>query len=125
VRYMVLMYSDPQETRAMSASDGEAVQGRHEAVHAEESGAMLNGAVLPGEIAAGLLQHSTAPALPAAYLCRAGRPARLTRRDRGRRSSGCPAGPSGRLVQCCRGPGCRGPAGCRPRWGPPAKGVRA
>jgi hypothetical protein len=43
---MVLMYSDPAETKAMSASDREEVRRRHEALHAEESEAMLNGAGL-------------------------------------------------------------------------------
>jgi hypothetical protein len=46
VKYMVLMYSDQAETKAMSAADREAVRRRHEALHAEESAAMLNGAGL-------------------------------------------------------------------------------
>lgn len=46
MKYMVLMYSDPAETRAMSTSDREAVRHTHEALHADESGAMLNGAGL-------------------------------------------------------------------------------
>jgi hypothetical protein len=46
VMYMVLMYSDPAETKAMSAADREAVRRRHEALHADESRVMLNGAGL-------------------------------------------------------------------------------
>ncbi len=46
MKYMVLMYSDPAETKAMSAADREAVRHRHEALHADEAGAMLNGAGL-------------------------------------------------------------------------------
>jgi len=46
MRYMVLMYSDPAQTKAMSTSDREVVRRRHEALHAEESGSMLNGAGL-------------------------------------------------------------------------------
>ena len=46
VMYVVLMYSDPAKTKAMSAADREAVRRRHEALHAEESGVMLNGAGL-------------------------------------------------------------------------------
>jgi hypothetical protein len=46
MKYMVLMYSEPAETKAMSASDREAVRRRHEALHADESEAMLNGAGL-------------------------------------------------------------------------------
>jgi hypothetical protein len=46
MRYMVLMYSDPAGTRAMSAADRDAVRRRHEALHAAESKAMLNGAGL-------------------------------------------------------------------------------
>jgi hypothetical protein len=46
MKYMVLMYSDPAETKAMSAADRKAVRCRHEALHADEAGAMLNGAGL-------------------------------------------------------------------------------
>jgi hypothetical protein len=46
MKYMVLMYSDPAATKAMSALDREAVRRRHEALHADESAAMLNGAGL-------------------------------------------------------------------------------
>jgi hypothetical protein len=44
--YMLLMYSDPDETKAMSAVERQTVRRRHEALHTEESGALLNGAGL-------------------------------------------------------------------------------
>jgi|1186.fasta_scaffold650434_2 hypothetical protein len=44
MKYMVLMYSDPAATRAMSATDREAVRLRHEALDADASVVMLNGA---------------------------------------------------------------------------------
>jgi hypothetical protein len=42
--YMVLMYADPAETRAMSAADLDAVMRKHEALRTEltESGELLN-----------------------------------------------------------------------------------
>jgi hypothetical protein len=46
MKYTVLMYSDPGGAKAMSASDRQAVRRRHEALHAEESEATLNGAGL-------------------------------------------------------------------------------
>jgi hypothetical protein len=48
MKYMVLMYSDPAATEAMSASDRADVARRHEALHQElaGSGEMLNGAGL-------------------------------------------------------------------------------
>ena len=42
MKYMVLMYSDPAKTKAMSAEGREAVRHRHEALHADEAGAMFN-----------------------------------------------------------------------------------
>jgi hypothetical protein len=46
MKYMVLMYSDPAQTKTMSAADREAVRHRHEGLHADEAGAMLTGAGL-------------------------------------------------------------------------------
>jgi hypothetical protein len=46
MKYVVLMYSDPAQTKAMSTADREAVRRRHEALHADEAAAMLNGAGL-------------------------------------------------------------------------------
>lgn len=48
MKYMVLMYSDPAATEAMSASDRADVARRHEALHQDlaGSGEMLNGAGL-------------------------------------------------------------------------------
>ena len=48
MRYMVLMYADPAQTKAMSASDNDAVRRKHEALCTEltESGELLNGAGL-------------------------------------------------------------------------------
>lgn len=48
MRYMVLMYSDPAATEAMSASDRDAVARKHQALRTEltESGELLNGAGL-------------------------------------------------------------------------------
>lgn len=48
MKFMVLMYSDPARTKAMSASDRDLVARTHEALHADlaGSGEMLNGAGL-------------------------------------------------------------------------------
>jgi len=46
VMYMVLMYADPAETKAMSAAEREAVRRRHEALHTGESAVMVSGAGL-------------------------------------------------------------------------------
>ncbi len=48
MKYMVLMYSDPAATEAMSAADWADVARRHEALHQDlaGSGEMLNGAGL-------------------------------------------------------------------------------
>jgi hypothetical protein len=48
MKYMVLMYSNPAETKAMSASDLDVVLRKHEALRAEltDSGELLNGAGL-------------------------------------------------------------------------------
>jgi hypothetical protein len=53
MKYMVLMYSDPAETKAMSAMDRDVVGRKHQALCTEltESGELLNGAGLayPGD----------------------------------------------------------------------------
>jgi hypothetical protein len=48
MKYMVLMYSDPAATAAMSASDRAAIARKHEALRQDlaDSGEMLNGAGL-------------------------------------------------------------------------------
>ena len=46
MKYVILMYSNPAETKAMSAEERQAVRRRHEVLHAEESGVLLNGAGL-------------------------------------------------------------------------------
>jgi hypothetical protein len=48
VKYVVLMYSDPAQTKAMSPADRDVVARRHEALRAEltASGELLNGAGL-------------------------------------------------------------------------------
>jgi hypothetical protein len=46
MKYLLLMYSDPAETKVMSAAERETVRRRHEALHADESVALLNGAGL-------------------------------------------------------------------------------
>lgn len=48
MKFMVLMYSDPAETKALTASERDAVFLKHEALHSDlaDSGEMLNGAGL-------------------------------------------------------------------------------
>ncbi|MEV6773502.1 YciI family protein [Nocardia sp. NPDC051030] len=46
MKFMVLMYADPADTRAMSSAAREDVARRHEALHADVPKAMRNGAGL-------------------------------------------------------------------------------
>jgi hypothetical protein len=44
--FMVLMYSDPERTKTMTAAEREDVFRRHDALHTDEASAMRNGAGL-------------------------------------------------------------------------------
>lgn len=44
MKFLVLMYSDPAETKALNDSEIAELRARHKGLHAEESGVFVNGA---------------------------------------------------------------------------------